>query len=259
MAEIEKLNKTFQREEVLTAENMNNITGKIDEVIKEVNNPTNTPKGGYNRTLYEATGAVYNEETGYYELNGLTDITEEQMDIIFSYGVNNSNDLTAAYVGFKGRTNLRNIIYPSIDMSRLNISTAFRENKNIEVACISNEFISNPKVNTITKSYTCFYNCIKLKKVQGILNLKNTTDSPSIIMNYCPNLEYILIYGLSKPIEFKQSSKLNKQCILYMIQNSAATSPITITLHADAYAMAMADEDIQAALAEKTNVSLATA
>lgn len=44
-----------------------------------------------------------------------------------------------------------------------------------------------------------------------------------------------------------------------MVQNSAATNPITITLHADAYSMAMADEDIQAALAEKTNVSLATA
>lgn len=83
MAEIEKLNKTFQSEEVLTAENMNNITGKIDEVIEEVNNPTNAPKGGYNRALFEAAGAVYNEETGFYELNGLTDITEDEMCNIY--------------------------------------------------------------------------------------------------------------------------------------------------------------------------------
>ena len=48
MAEIEKLNKTFQREQVLTSDEMNSITKKIDEVIEEVNNPTNTPKGGYN-------------------------------------------------------------------------------------------------------------------------------------------------------------------------------------------------------------------
>lgn len=61
MAEIEKLNKTFQREQILQSDEMNAVTQKIDEVIEEVNSPTNTPKGGYNRALFEAAGAVYNE------------------------------------------------------------------------------------------------------------------------------------------------------------------------------------------------------
>lgn len=37
MAEIEKLNKTFQREQVLASDEMNSITGKIDEIITSVN------------------------------------------------------------------------------------------------------------------------------------------------------------------------------------------------------------------------------
>ena len=44
-----------------------------------------------------------------------------------------------------------------------------------------------------------------------------------------------------------------------MINNEAATSAITITLHASAYARAMADESILAALEAHTNISLAQA
>ena len=44
-----------------------------------------------------------------------------------------------------------------------------------------------------------------------------------------------------------------------MIENEAATSGITITLHADAYARAMANTDIIAALEAHPNVSLASA
>lgn len=54
------------------------------------------------RDLYISAGAKYNEQTGYYELNGLTDITEEQMRVIWQ------EDLSGWYL--KGRTNLtRNI------------------------------------------------------------------------------------------------------------------------------------------------------
>ena len=54
------------------------------------------------RDLYISAGAKYNETTGYYELNGLTDITEEEMRIIWQ------EDLSGWYQ--KGRTNLtRNI------------------------------------------------------------------------------------------------------------------------------------------------------
>lgn len=216
------------------------------------------PAGGYNRGLYEAAGAVYNEETGFYELNGLTDITEEQMADIFAFGVNNGQDLTDYYgINFKGRTNLRYLEDGSNNFYNLLMSRAFRSCPNIEVIKLGSENKSLPKRFTVKEFSTPIYYCKFLKKVIGIINV----DQINVTINLNGNnaLEYILIYGLKSSILISSSPLFNKDSILYMIQNSAATSPITITLHADAYAMAMADEDIQAALAEKTNVSLASA
>ena len=59
--------------------------------------------------------------------------------------------------------------------------------------------------------------------------------------------------------QYINSPYFREDCILYMIENEAATSPITITLHADAYARAMANTDIVAALEAHPNVSLASA
>lgn len=49
------------------------------------------------------------------------------------------------------------------------------------------------------------------------------------------------------------------ESLFYMIDNKAATSPITITLHADVYNRCMANADILAALQVHTNISLASA
>ena len=65
------------------------------------------------------------------------------------------------------------------------------------------------------------------------------------------------IKNVKVAIKFDKSPLISKASILYLIQNSAATSAMVITLHADAYARLAEDADIVAALAEKTNVSLA--
>lgn len=67
-----------------------------------------------------------------------------------------------------------------------------------------------------------------------------------------------MITGLSTSIEFKQSPLLSTASVAYLI-NHAGTAAITITLHATAYARAIADADVQAALAAHTNVTLASA
>jgi hypothetical protein len=72
-------------------------------------------------------------------------------------------------------------------------------------------------------------------------------------------LQYIRVKGLKIGISFADSAQLSNDSILYMINNEAATAAITITLHADAYARAMADAEITAALVAHPNVSLAKA
>lgn len=86
-------------------------------------------------------------------------------------------------------------------------------------------------------------------------NIQNTTSSFSSAIN----LKVVKLSKLKLDIDFKKSSLLSIKSILYMINNEAATSPITITLHADVYNKCMANADILAALQAHTNVSLASA
>ena len=66
-----------------------------------------------------------------------------------------------------------------------------------------------------------------------------------------------IVKNLNANIDFSYCSRLNNTSILYMIQNEAATTAISITLNASAYDRAMADADIQAALTAHPNVTLA--
>ena len=96
----------------------------------------------------------------------------------------------------------------------------------------------------------------KTKAITVVTTNPNLTDG---MFDYCYSLKTVYLAKLKNSIQFSYSSRLSNESILYMIQNEAATSPITITLHADAYARAMADADILAALEQHTNISLASA
>ena len=96
----------------------------------------------------------------------------------------------------------------------------------------------------------------KLKYIYGNLNFTESISNTSFIN--CLDLRIIFVNNLRSSISFKDSPKLSKHCVRYMIEN-ATDATITITLHQEAYDRAIADAGVQAALANKTNVSLAKA
>jgi hypothetical protein len=71
------------------------------------------------------------------------------------------------------------------------------------------------------------------------------------------SLETIYLKNISDSISFGQSAFLNKDSLLYMI-NNAKSATITITLASYAYERLANDPDILAALASHTNISLAS-
>jgi hypothetical protein len=88
--------------------------------------------------------------------------------------------------------------------------------------------------------------------------MSNTIEDSNFIGNtYC--LKEVKLRGINRNINITTASIIRKQSILYMINNEAATSPITITLHKEAYARLANDPDIVAALSNHPNVSLASA
>ena len=92
----------------------------------------------------------------------------------------------------------------------------------------------------------------KIREVQGTINVTEARDN----LNIGGNIETINIKGLKVSIRFYDSQRLSKESVLYMINNSAATSAITIGLKKAVYDVMKDDADIIAALAEKTNITL---
>lgn len=126
-------------------------------------------------------------------------------------------------------------------------------------SCLSLELVTgNLDVSNVSDFRLFMYNCYCLHSVIPVLNLGKATNVSSFAYS-CSSLRDIKIKNLPISIAFSQSSYLSKESILYMIDNEAAASTITITLHATVYARLANDPDIVSALSNHPNVSLASA
>lgn len=214
------------------------------------------------RDLYISAGAKYNEATGFYELNGLTDITEEQMRVIYEktwgwwIGLPNLN-------GFGDSSARTNIPCPDYKrtyyQSNVNLSSSFATTGNLDNLEVLN-FIPTQypkdfsiKLSMRAMNWMCQGNAKPLT-IMGTFDVGDVPDNNSL--NIGGNIKTINIKNLSKNIKFYGSKVLSKESVLYMINNSAATSAITISLNKAVYDVMKDDADIIAALAEKTNITL---
>lgn len=202
------------------------------------------------RDLYISAGAVYNEATGYYELNGLTDITEEQMRVIWQ------EDLSGWYR--KGRTNLtRNIAYKGNDggySDGQKMSSICKENTNLEVFNLGSDFCAS-------YSFVAFRGCTKLREVLPQYKIIPYTESLGYnIFNNCPALQEVrfdMRYVTRGNVLFSESPLLSKESVLSIITTMGSVpkeNPFTITLHPTAYARLKDDADIVAALEAKGGI-----
>lgn len=217
----------------------------------------NTPSGDPMHNLYVAVGAVWNAKTGFWELNGLTDITNEQMLTIY-VETNNflmyQSNMEACYCFSNCRTNIPNIPYlSSIGRLRSNWNDFFRQSGNIEVIVLKNFYNYFFKPNTINGA---FYYCPNLRVIDGVLDVSNCTKTNSNDFLNCGKLESVKLYKLNYSIGLASCKMLSSESVQYMIEN-ATDATITITLHPEAYDRAIADAGVQTALTNKTNVSLA--
>lgn len=80
----------------------------------------------------------------------------------------------------------------------------------------------------------------------------------SYMFGYCYGLKQVKIKNLASNLDMGRSGAFSKSSLLYMIEHEAATSTITITLYAAAYARLSTDPDIVAALENHPLVSLAS-
>jgi hypothetical protein len=77
------------------------------------------------------------------------------------------------------------------------------------------------------------------------------------MLYYCFSLTYINLNNAKLAYNLYYSALLSKDSLLYLINNEAATSAITIRLASYAYDKLANDSDVVAALANHPNISLA--
>ena len=110
----------------------------------------------------------------------------------------------------------------------------------------------------VTSFLRSFSNNSSLCRILGKLKISPANTSISGMLNKSPNLRDVNISGLNANLDLSTNVKLNVASVAYMITN-AGTASFTITLAPAVYTAAMADADVQAALASKPNVTLADA
>ena len=199
------------------------------------------------RSFYTAAGAVYNATTGYYELNGLTDITEAQMAEIYAIGrgfnFGKDNDFKFAYQRL--RTNLLPITSGSLNCG---VYTVYSANNAVSCRCMfgyTGTFeivvVGIGKTGTEMGFYpldasSMFVNCSNLRTVLGVLKMKYC-NSVSGMFTGCSSLRTIKLSEVKiNNISFADSPLLYYSSLKYLVDNAANTAAITVTVHADVYA-----------------------
>lgn len=178
-----------------------------------------------------ALGMIYNEGTGYFELNGLLLSYEEALKVVLT-GITEypspkpmtksvRTNIFIETPGYNGtfQTSLANLCaYASaLEVVRVSADDSF-------VWCSS-------LINT-------FWGCSSLREVLGVIDVYSVTNLNQTFNNV-PLLETIFLKRLKCSINLSVLKSIGLPSLQYLIRNSANTSAntgaITITLHAEAF------------------------
>lgn len=232
---------------------------------------------------YQTHGVNWNEEDDEYH--------KVPEDNIALYGVMTADNIQdykdilvyCPKIDTSGRTSLDNLFqkcYSLVAVPTLDTRSVINM-RNMFISCYSITSVPQFDTSNVESMNNMFCYCYSLKCIpsfntistSNIGNMLNSSYSLSIIYNLdvrnvsittgflykCYSLQYANIKGLKVSLDISSTSILQKESILYIINNETATSPITITLSAYCYNKYNSDEDVVAALANHPNVSLASA
>lgn len=182
---------------------------------------------------------TFNETTGYFELNGLTDISYNEMIVIlddYPISLDIISGSQSAGQLVKGRT-----CYPLANTGTAQFSYVFYNRGYIEsvrFTSLSSQ-VAGQTSNNISRA---FYGCRRLKSIRGLSLSATQNANVEYAFSICFSLEVVEISGLKASLDFGVSSRLLLSSVVYLVDNSAnGTTAITITLHATAFARCQAD------------------
>ena len=172
----------------------------------------------------------YNEETGYYELNGLTDITYEDAILIYQCFTRSSR---APYSSlYMSSSEVRNFIPLWHANTPQSWEDAYRDCTRLTVCKII-----KGSTLLISKADRMFMGDFRLKEIVTELNCFNTVNfTCSNIFFNCTGLESVKIKALSVSIDLYYPSGLTLESLSYLVENAVIVNAIKVKVHPDVYA-----------------------
>ena len=185
----------------------------------------------------------YNESTGYFELNGLTDITYQQAMDIYRYTSNGVTMDELKVMGY-GHARFRTNLPPSPGAYRIQINNLFPSNEILEVVRLPQYYSSEVKLQPNTRD--AFSGCYKLREIINVMEApSHVSDAYTWQSTFwrCESLETVWIKNLYGNISFPHSALLSPESVSYLVENrtTAHTNVITVTVHADTFAKLTGD------------------
>ena len=199
-----------------------------------------------------ARGVTYNTTTGFFECNGINDLTisdARNIDIAYAQ-MRNARNAEFMFSIYNFRTLPKVGIYVGGDS--ISADRMFQ-------SCSALESIDLSGVNGFSLMIMMFRFCSNLHTIKGLTMAQNIReDGARGAFVGCVKLRNVEIRKAKVNISFSDSPLLSLDSIQYLVANAANTTPITVTLHPDAYAR-LTDEIITAATAKQINFATETA
>jgi len=195
------------------------------------------------KLIWDDTKVIHRK--GYYYLNGLGDITEDQMMTIYNAGI--YKGAVNYYTGYNDiRTFLPAKISGQEGYGAFQIRGLVAGCKNIEVVHFASERGLTEQYGVSIESPSnisnAFRGCNNLKYIQAIALKANATVTGTF--NGCRELVWIKLFNLAVNLGLASSSKISKESIRFVIQKAKPTTAIAITLHHVAYVRLTADQEV---------------
>lgn len=169
------------------------------------------------------TYGKYNTETGFYELNGLTDITYEQALAIYNNKLILNNEMQRVLSNAQIRTILTIGSNNGANVGGCKLAL-FAQGSSIEI-------FDGHGIEVVGSSHWMFNSCSRLTLIKNMWLFSGTTG----VTFGCVNLKtlYIIISG---NVDFSNLPLLTYDSFDYIIRNSNTSSIITIKVHPTTYA-----------------------
>ena len=185
----------------------------------------------------------YNEATGFFELNGITDIPYAEAMEIYRYSglvtLSRSPRLNSSRM-IVGNAPCRTLLPLRMLTPTVYISELYQH-------CQAEILrITHTTSFWASDMYSTFAYCTKLRRIEDVIYYDSEF---STTFYHCYALEYLRLAKIKYSVNLSDCSKLSRDSVAYIVANADNTKVITITVHPDVYAKLTGDTTNAAAAA----------